>query len=313
MVKHFTPAKAGTKLAGFEVIAEIGRGAASVIYLASDSKTKQVWALKQVRRDEAKDQRFIDQAAAEFQIAQKVRHPALRNIDRMIKGRAKLIQLKELFLVMEYVDGLSVELHPPETLSQAVSMFAQTAEGLAHMHSCGFVHADMKPNNIVVQEDGSVKIIDLGQACKIGTVKERIQGTPDYIAPEQVHRREITPRTDVYNLGATMYWVLTKRHIPTAMSKESGNGGGGSLLEGLEEHQIDAPTPVQELCPAVPIDLADLIHECVRPRVEDRPESMADVATTLRDILDDLEGSGGDAKTVPGNAASGPGVGRGSL
>ena len=300
LAKHFTPAKPGTKLAGFEVMAEIGRGAASIIYLASDAKSKQVWALKHVLRRDEKDQRFIDQAASEYAIAQKVKNPRLRHIERMVKGRARLLQLKELFLVMEYVDGLSLELHPPETMRGAVDVLRQTAEGLAHMHKCGFVHADMKPNNIVVREDGSVKIIDLGQACAIGTVKERIQGTPDYIAPEQVHRRAITPQTDIYNLGATMYWVVTGKHIPTAMSGGRGEGSGtsgGSLLEGLDEDQVPKATPAREVNPGVPIDLSDLIDECVRPKMVERPDSMLDVATTLAEVLEDLDGD--DSARMP--------------
>ena len=70
----------------------------------------------------------------------------------------------------------------------------------------------------MVSPDGVVKIIDLGQSCAIGTVKPRIQGTPDYIAPEQVHRRAITPKTDIYNPGATMYAVLTGERVPTALA-----------------------------------------------------------------------------------------------
>lgn len=97
---------------------------------------------------------------------------------------------------------------------------------MAELHAVGYVHADMKPNNIVMTVTGDIRIIDLGQACKIGTIKERIQGTPDYIAPEQVHRREITPKTDIYNLGATMYWVLTQHHIPTAIPKGSRSWSG---------------------------------------------------------------------------------------
>src|SRR5204863_8687103 len=140
----------------------------------------------------------------EYKVAQQLNHPNIRKIMRMIKRKSKLLTLHELYLVMELVDGVSLDRQPPRTFDQAAHVFHQTAEALAHMHARGFAHADMKPNNIVVSDDGLAKIIDLGQSCMAGTIKPRIQGTPDYIAPEQVHRRPITPKTDVYNLGATM-------------------------------------------------------------------------------------------------------------
>ena len=282
-MKHYTPAKPGTKLAGFHVLGEIGRGAASTIYLVQDQKNKQIWALKHVRKDGPKDQRFLDQAIAEYEVASKIKSSHVRAIDRVIKSRQKLITVKELFLVMEYVDGVSVELHPPTTFEQALDIFLQTAKGLADIHRAGFVHADMTPNNVVICEDGTVKIIALGQACPIGTVKERIQGTPDYIAPEQVHRREITPKTDIYNFGATMYWVLTQQHIPTAMSTKN-----DSLVQGLDDSLIERPTPAIELNPRVPKILSLLIDHCVEVDPDKRPASMKDVVETLEEVLEDL-------------------------
>ncbi|HBS28992.1 MAG TPA: serine/threonine protein kinase [Phycisphaerales bacterium] len=274
-VKHYEPAKPGTRLAGYKVLAEIGRGAASIIYLVQDEKTKQIWALKHVEKNDPKDQRFLDQAIQEHEVGSRIRHPAVRAIEKLIKTREKLISVREVFLVMEYVDGVSVERHPPKTFEQALSIFKQTAAGLAVMHKAGFVHADMKPNNIVVDDAGRVKVIDLGQACAAGTVKERIQGTPDYIAPEQVHRRAITPRTDIYNLGATMYWVLTQRHIPTALPK------GDSLVSSLDDQFIEKAAPVRQFLPHVPEKLNDLIMECVEVDPEKRPSTMQEVHDRL--------------------------------
>lgn len=275
MAKHFEPAKPGTKLVGYNVLAEIGRGAASIIYLVQDPKTKRVYALKHVEKREPKDQRFLDQATKEYEVGSKVDHAAVRRTLKVIKQRERLVSVKEIFLLMEYVDGVSVEKHPPETLDQALHIFKQTAGGLAAMHEAGFVHADMKPNNIVIDDHQNVKVIDLGQACSSGTVKERIQGTPDYIAPEQVHRRKITPQTDIYNLGATMYWVLTKTNIPTALPKDN------SLVSSLDDSMIEPPTPIRQLNPKVPERLADLIMQCVEVDPDNRPVSMADVHQKL--------------------------------
>lgn len=275
-MKAFEPAKPGTTLAGFNVLAEIGRGAASIIYAVQDPKTKQVWALKHVEKNDAKDSRFIEQTEKEYEIGSRVNHPAVRRIERIIKTREMLINVKEVFLVMEYVDGVSVEKKAPGTFERAIDIFSQVASGLAAMHKAGYVHADMKPQNVVVLPDGRVKIIDLGQACAIGTVKERIQGTPDYIAPEQVHRRAITPKTDIYNLGATMYWVFTGKNIPTAMPKDS-----GSMVGSLDDHMIEKATPVRELNPRCPELLSDLIMACVQIDPDARPTDMEEVYQRL--------------------------------
>lgn len=266
--------KKGDLVEGFRVERELGRGAASVIYLVQDPKTKQIWALKHVERGDAKDDRFLVQAEAEYKAAIQLDHPGIRKITRCIK-KGSLFKTSELYLVMELVDGKSLDTSPPRTLAQAVHIFEQVARALAHMHHRGWVHADMKPNNIVVDGETHAKIIDLGQSCKVGTIKQRIQGTPDYIAPEQVHRREITPRTDVYNLGATMYWVLCRQHIPTALPKDD------RLMGSVDESLIEKPRPPHEVNPRVPLKLSELIMQCVEAVPDKRPSDMNAVADRL--------------------------------
>lgn len=273
--------KPGAKAAGFTVLAELGRGAASLIYLVQDPRTKQIWALKHVVKENAKDQRFLDQAEKEYEIASRINHPVIRKIPRLIKNR-KLLQVKEVFLVMEYIDGHSIEKHPPQTFVEALSIFKQVARGLSHMHDSGYVHADMKPNNICVTDDGAVKIIDLGQACSIGETKERIQGTPDYIAPEQVHRRPITPKTDIFNLGATMYWIFTSQHIPTAIPK------GESLVSSIDDEFIEKAKPVSQVNARVPDEISRIVMECVEINPDERPQTMKAVADRLDKLHDQL-------------------------
>ncbi|MBO6739774.1 MAG: serine/threonine protein kinase [Phycisphaerales bacterium] len=275
--------KKGDTVEGYRVISEIGRGAASVIYLVQDPKTKQIWALKHVVKKNPKEQRFLDQTETEYKIASQLDHDSIRKIPRIIK-KGTLLKTNELYLVMELVDGVSLHEEQPEDLATLVDIFHQTASALAQMHDRGFVHADMKPHNVIVGVglDGNytAKLIDLGQSCKTGTIKKRIQGTPDYIAPEQVHRREITPKTDIYNFGATMYWVLTGKNIPTAMGHQK-----DSLVGSLDDSLIEKATPVSEINPLVPDRLNDLIMQCVEVELEQRPVSMDVVSDKLDMIL----------------------------
>ncbi len=274
--------KPNDEVEGLRVLSEIGQGAASVIYLAQDPRSKQVYALKHVHRGSHKDDRFLQQAISEYKVATNLDHPNVRRMIRMGKKTRRFFQIQDVFLVMEVLDGQPLDKRLPRSLEEAVSIFLQTAEGLKHMHSRGFVHADMKPNNVVVVpgDQGVIaKIIDLGQSCREGTIKERIQGTPDYIAPEQVHRRAITARTDVYNLGATMYFLMTGRTIPTAMPK------GDSLLSKLDDSLMPRPTPPAQINPEVPPKLNELIMHCVEVDPNDRPANMTHVCERLQLIL----------------------------
>jgi serine/threonine protein kinase len=272
--------KVGDDLEGYKVLALLGQGAASSVYLVQDPKTKQIWAAKHVEKGDAKDNRFLDQAIAEYEIASKFDHPHIRKIPRLIRRKEKLIYTVEVILIMEMVDGRSMDLKPPTTFDDAVVLFVQTAHALAHMHSVGYVHADMKPNNVLVTPGPTAKVIDLGQACAMGTVKPRIQGTPDYIAPEQVHRRPITEKTDIYNLGATMYWTLTRKNIPTALPKDN-----NSLVSRIDDALMEKPIAPSELNSRIHPMLSELIMSCVEIDSARRPASMFAVADRLELIL----------------------------
>ena len=285
------PLTPGSEIAGFRVLKDLGTGAASQLYLVQNPKSKHIWALKHVKKHTDKDQRFLDQTEIEYQVGSKLKHPKLRYVHQILKNR-KLVRVSELYLVMEFVDGVPLDQHPPETVLDAVEIFQQVAEALLYMHQAGFVHADMKPNNIIATEKNKTKVIDLGQSCPIGTIKERIQGTVDYIAPEQVHRREITPATDVYNLGATMYWCLTGKHIPTAMSRKK------KTLVNKDEKTLDRAEEPINLNPEVPQIFSNLIMECIEPVPAKRP-SMETVRNRLQVIQVRLESDKQNAQSVP--------------
>ncbi len=256
---------------GYEVLSTLGYGARSVIFKVRDSRNE-VYALKRVLKSSPSDQRFIDQAVAEHQIASQFNHRSLRRSLKLIKHRS-FVRTVGVVVVMEYVEGKTLEQYRPSSMRHAIKVFRRTAEGLAAMHAAGYVHADIKPNNILVGERDRVKLIDFGQSCTVGTVKQRIQGTPDYIAPEQVRRQAITVRTDVFNLGATMYWMLTRRHIPTILPRK---GQVGARLE-LEEPCL----PPNQINPDVPAALSSLVMDCIEQGPHARPETMSQVNDRL--------------------------------
>lgn len=259
-----------TDILGYDVIGTLGYGARSTIFVVKD-KENNVFALKRVVKNSAADQRFLEQAIHEHEVCQKFNHPSIRKSYKLIRQR-KFIRTTEVIVLMEMVDGLTLEQLRPKRMLDICRIFQDTAIALGVMHRAGWVHADIKPSNILVTGKDMVKIIDFGQSCPIGTRKERIQGTPDYIAPEQVERKEITPKTDVFNLGATMYWLLTGQHVPTMIPK-------GKPTMTLKK-MASCPPP-KELNPAVPPALSSLVMQCVEADPWDRPTSMTQVYERL--------------------------------
>jgi serine/threonine-protein kinase len=262
-----------TKLLHYDVLERLGEGARSTIYRVRDPGTGREYALKHVHRDDPKDIRFIEQMETEFEISRQFTHPNLRRSFELKVVKTMLLKVSEAFLTMELVDGKPLEMRPPNDMNEILDTFIGAAQGLRAMHQMGYAHCDIKPNNILRNDRGEVKVIDFGQSCKIGTVKERIQGTPDYIAPEQVARRPISVQTDVFNLGATLYWSLTMKVIPTLYTV-SKKGEHSFLLD----TRIDTP---MDLNPRVPPAVSNLVMECVATKPSKRPADMDQMINRL--------------------------------
>ena len=261
------------KLLQYEVIERLGEGAGSVIYAVRDPVTKKMFALKHVPRVNDKDIRFVEQMESEFQISKNFTHPNLRKSYDLKLTKTLLRKVTEAFLLMELVEGKALDVRPPGTLLEIIDTFIQAAQGLKAMHQMGYIHCDIKPNNIIRNAKGEVKVIDFGQTAKVGTVKERIQGTPDYISPEQVNRKPITPQTDVYNLGATLYFALTSKPIPTLYTVNK-KGDNSFLMDAT------IPSPAQ-LNPKIPPVHSNLVMDCIASRSDKRPADMDTVITRL--------------------------------
>jgi serine/threonine protein kinase len=274
------PTRAIPMLPGYEVIGRIGRGAGAVISLARDLHRGRQVAVKHIVRQGPEDDRFIAQAENEFDVAQRVAHPYLRKCYDLVRFR-RWLKTRELVLVMEYVEGERLKDECPNDLLAMLAVFRKVAEALHAMHEQGYAHADIKPNNILLTAQGGLKIIDFGQSCPLGYAKERIQGTPDFIAPEQVHRAEIDQRTDVYNLGATMYWAVTGKWFRTLITVAPPTATRITL------ESARGNDPPHEVNRRVPLPLSRLIMECCEAAKERRPRDMREVLSRL-DVVEHL-------------------------
>ncbi|MHC4264832.1 MAG: serine/threonine protein kinase [Planctomycetota bacterium] len=265
--------KSKLNVGGYNIIKRIGNGARTTIYEATDPHTNEKIALKRAIYRKPQDTRIFEQIDTEYKVASQIKHPYVRKCFKLKKIRS-MLRVREVLLTMELFDGDSLEDWPSLSLVDVLVVFRMVASGLNAMHQHGYVHSDIKPNNILMNKTGTIKIIDLGQSCKIGTVKPRIQGTPDYIAPEQVRRRPLGPKTDIFNLGATMYWALTGHSIPTLIPKKDEFGR-------TIPQERRAPHEVRR---KIPIGLSNLVMECVEDNPQDRPDNMLTVVSRL-DLL----------------------------
>jgi serine/threonine protein kinase len=148
------------------------------------------------------------------------------------------------------------------------------------MHKQGVYHADLKPNNLIYGGGTRVKVIDYGLAWVRGEAKDRVQGTPDYMAPETFEHKIVNDRTDIYNLGATMYRLCTLQTPPCWVTDENSL----PMDKKIFREQLK---PVRSINPLVPDGLAELIHECLNPNATKRPERMSVVQGRLDQLADE--------------------------
>jgi serine/threonine-protein kinase len=259
-------------LFGYEVIGRLGHGAGSLVYAVCEPRSGQIFALKQVVRQAADDDRFVAQLSNEYAVSRQFKFAGLRRCSLLRLKRGWKLKISEAALMMDFIDGEGLDESVPARLGELLEGVMQAARALQVLHAMGYVHCDIKPGNILLTKDGQARVIDFGQACRAGTVKERIQGTPDYIAMEQVRRQAVSPRTDVFSLGATMYWLLAGQYVPTAVTL------GSQDPAVLARQDYGSP---RELRAEVPTGWSDLVMHCVRLLPEERPRGMGEVMGRL--------------------------------
>jgi serine/threonine-protein kinase len=194
-----------------------------------------------------------------------------------------------LYIVMEYVAGRSLDHvladRGPLPAAEVVDYTAQAALGLAHAHERGIVHRDIKPPNLLLSDEGQVKVLDLGLSAlmeadseaSFATAAGLIVGTVNYMSPEQAMAMEVDGRSDLFSLGCTMYQLISGR-LPFP---------GESLAECLTLRIKGRATPITELRPEVSRRLEEVLDQLMARRPEDRFQTAAEAAAALRTIADE--------------------------
>jgi serine/threonine protein kinase len=273
---------AGMTIGKFAVVSTLGTGAHSTILQIRRNADFKNYALKVVQISGEEEMKFLDQARHEFRVAQMLNHPNLIKIYALETARDWLFRIRKVHLLIEYVEGKTLDTYPRFPIPKLVQIFEKVASALVHMHRRTVCHSDLKPNNILLSKRGQVKIIDYGLARIKGEGKGRVQGTLEYMAPEQGKHGRVNEQTDIYNFGATMYRLTAWRLPP----KASGEGDGAIPLDAKTWRKL--LKPVEECNMEAPPALCELIHRCLGFNASERPERMSEIQGALDHLAEEL-------------------------
>ncbi len=267
----------GTTFAGrYEIIEELGKGGMGKVYRVVDKKLNEEVAMKLVKPEIASDKKTLERFSNELKLARKIVH----------KNVARMFDLNEEkgthYITMEYVRGEDLKrlIRKIGQLSaaQVIPIVKQICEGLAEAHRLGVVHRDLKPQNIMVDEEGNARIMDFGIARSLkakGITGAGVMiGTPEYMSLEQVEGKDIDQRSDIYSLGVILYEMVTGK-VPFE--------GDTPFTIGMK-HKSEMPKDPKALNAQIPEDLNRLILKCLEKDKENRYQSTGEIVSELEKI-----------------------------
>ena len=259
----------------YEIIEELGKGGMGKVYRVEDKKLGEEVALKLIKPEISADKKIIERFSNELKIARKIRH-------KNVCGMYDLGEHKGThFITMEYVSGedlKSLVRRVSFDIGTTIKIANQVCKGLSEAHRLGVIHRDLKPSNIMIDKEGSARIMDFGIArltkAKGITGAGVMIGTPEYMSPEQVDGKETDRRSDIYSLGVILYEMSTGR-LPFE---------GDTALSIAVQHRSDVPKDPREFSAQIPEDLSRLILRCLEKQKKDRYQNTDEVYVDLVQI-----------------------------
>ena len=274
------------KIHHYNIIEELGRGGMGVVYKAEDTRLHRTVALKLLSSDSAGEPKARERFMREARLASSFQHQNICTIHEIDETADN-----QLFISMDYYEGETLQQkisRGASSLDQLLDYVIQIAEGLALAHEKGIIHRDIKPGNIMVTIDGSVKILDFGLAKLSGsfdsTQTGKALGTISYLSPEQAQGQEVDHRTDIWSLGVVLY-EMTTGMLPFSHEYDA------AVIYSILDQSPLPPTEIQE---DLPEELEGIIYRCLRKNKEERIQSAGELLKELKGIREDLQGKKGD-------------------
>lgn len=279
----------GTMVSHYRLIEKIGAGGMGEVYLAEDSKLNRKVALKFLSDNQADNSSLRRHFTKEAQAAARLQHPNIIIVHEVNEYKGMP------YIAMAYIEGHSLNELPDSKIlpiKDIINIGMQICSGLAVAHESGITHRDLKPGNIMVDQSGTIKILDFGLAIISDSVAShdvdstvtsnpftgKIAGTISYMAPEQLIGQEISPLVDIFAFGVIMYELITSEH-PFAAD---------SISEISAKILRDTPTEITNKRSNIPYDLNRIISRCLHKIPTKRFQTARDICNELGELLNKL-------------------------
>ena len=248
----------------YEILERIGTGGMAIVYKAKCHRLNRLVAIKILKSDLAQNEEFRRRFNAESQAVAQLSHPNIVSVYDVSRGGDME------YIVMELIDGITLKQYMEKrgqlNWRESLHFITQIMRGLSHAHSRGIIHRDIKPQNIMVLRDGSVKVADFGIACladSAQTLTQEALGSVHYISPEQARGDRPDARSDIYSSGVVLYEMLTGR-LPFE---------GESAVSVAIQHLSSIPLAPREINPDIPEQLELICMKAMAPDLEHRYQS----------------------------------------
>ena len=263
----------------YEIVKNIGEGGMANVYLANDTILDRKVAIKVLRGDLSNDDKFIRRFQREALSVSNLSHPNIVEVYDVGEEDG------EHYIVMEYIEGKTLKelLKKREslTLSEVIDIMTQLTDGISHAHESYIIHRDIKPQNIMIQDDGKIKITDFGIAMALNatqlTQTNSVMGSVHYLPPEQASGKSATIKSDIYSLGILMYELLTG-NVPFK---------GDNAVEIALKHMKDKIPSIRKQDPSIPQSVENIILKAAAKNPRNRYDSAKEMHEDLLHCLDE--------------------------